>query len=502
MSSQGKIKENKEAKARLSKQEQEFNDLRIKFFENAFSDVYYFAAHVTPNLLKFDVPEFHKEIYRLLPRRNRLAIAAPRGFAKSTITSVIYPLWLALSGVLYKNIMIVSASESLAVELLRKIKLELETNEIIQKFWGDMRTDKWSETHIILKGGVSIVAKGAGAQMRGFRPDCLILDDIEDDEGVESEETRRKLKDWLFKACLNTLLPSGQFLMVGTILSPLSLLTDILETNNGWEKRKYMAYIDGIEADKNELWPSLWSHENLQKRKAEIGSYSFSCEYMNSPVEDGVLPIKDSQIRYWKDLPENLNYYIALDPAYSEGPTSDYKVAVLVGVDSHMNRYLAHYIRTRSMMTDYMDKVLSMWRMHSNDVIALGVPCSGTEREFHRSFTEFCNTKGYFPPITELKNVFKDGTNVSHRNKKRRIIASLQPIFEAGKYFIGEGHDEARSELLSIGVSKHDDTVDAMAYVESLVMNLGEEATLKEEKKRPWWEEEESFPMNNYGYVA
>ena len=218
----------------------------LAFIEGCFKDVFFFAKSVLPNMLQFQVPEFHKELYHMLPRKTRLVVAAPRGFAKSTITSVIYPLWLCMSG-LYKNIMIVSASESLAVELLRKIKTELEQNQMILKFWGDLRSDKWSETHIILSSGIQIVAKGAGAQMRGFRPDCLILDDIESDEGVESEETRRKLKDWLFKACLNTLLPHGQFLMVGTILSPLSLLSDLLETDQGWEKRKFMAYTDGVE---------------------------------------------------------------------------------------------------------------------------------------------------------------------------------------------------------------------------------------------------------------
>ena len=430
-------------------------------------------------------------------------MAAPRGFAKSTISSVIYPLWLAVGQLRYKNIMIISASEGLAVELLRKIKVELESNETILKYFGDLRTDKWSETHIIVKGGINIVAKGAGAQIRGFRPDCVILDDIETDEGVLSEDTRRKLKDWLFKSCLNTLLPGGQLMIIGTILSPLSLLSDLLTANNSWEKKKYMAYLDGVEVEGHELWPSMWPHKALQQRKMEIGSFAFSSEYMNNPVDDGVLPIKDSQIRYWDNLPDNLNYYIALDPAYSEDESSDYKVAVVVGVDALMNRYLVHYVRTHASMTDYMEKVLNLWKIHSGQVIGLGVPCSGTEREFFRSFQEYCQRKDCFPPFQELKNVFRDQTNVSHRNKQRRIVASLQPLFEAGKYFIGEGHEEAKDELLAIGSSRHDDVVDAMAYVEQMVMNLGDDATPKtEEKRRPWWEEEEPVALRDYGYVA
>lgn len=470
----------------------------LEFIKMAWSDLEFFARNVVGGLLTFEVPEFHRELYKILPRINRAVIAAPRGFAKSTISTVIYPLWLAISQVSYKNIMIISASESFAVNLLRKIKVEIETNETILKYFGDLRTDKWSENHIIVKGGVQILAKGAEGQVRGFRPDCVILDDIETDEGVLSEEQRKKLKDWLFKSCLNTLLPGGQFLLVGTILSQQSLLSELLTTDNGWFKKKYMAYKDGIEKEGNELWPSLWPHSALQQRKAEIGSFAFSSEYMNNPIDDGAMPIKEDQISYWSSIPDNLNYYIALDPAYSEDESSDYKVAALVGVDGQMNRYLISYIRTHESMSVFMQKVLTLWKIHSHEVVGLGVPCTGTEREFYRSFEEFCHRQGYFPPLQELKNIFRDQTNVSHRNKQRRIIASLQPLFEVKKYFIGRDHSEAKDELLAIGSSKHDDVVDAMAYVEQMVMNLGEAETIQIERN----EEIQEESISDYGYAS
>ena len=474
-----------------------------KFVASSFSSLEFFARNVTANLLQFEVPEFHSEIYGFLPKIKRGLIAAPRGFAKSTITSVIYPLWMAVSQTSYKNIMIISASEALATELLRKIKREIESNQVILKLFGDLRTDKWSETHIIVKGGINIVARGAGAQIRGFRPDCLILDDIETDEGVESEEQRKKLKDWLFKSCLNTLLPHGQFLIVGTILSPLSLLSDLLSNNNEWFKKKYMAYVDGVMEEGHELWKSLWPHTALKQRRSEIGSFAFSSEYMNSPLEDGATAIKEDQIKTYDVLPDNLTYWIALDPAYSEDAHSDYKTAVVVGLDSAMNRYLVKIIRTHDSMGEYMREVLNTWKMYSINCVALGVPCSGTEREFFRSFSEFCHRNGHYPPIQELKNVFRDSNNVGIRNKTKRIVASLQPLFEAGKYFIGVDHEAARNELLTIGSSKHDDVVDSMAYVESIVMNLTQDEIAPSEERKRYWEEE-GTPTRpaNYGYAA
>ena len=479
--------------------------IALEFMRQCFVSVEFFARNILGNILQAEVPEFHKEMYGFLPKQKRILIAAPRGFAKSTVSSVIYPLWLAISQISHRNIAIISASEGLAVELLRKIKHELEMNEQILKYFGDLRTDKWSETHIIVKTpdgrNINIVAKGAGAQIRGFRPDCMILDDIETDEGVESEEQRAKLKTWLFKSALNTLLPHGQLVIVGTILSPLSLLSDLLEEDNGWFKRKYMAYKGGSVKEGDELWPSLWPHKALVQRRSEIGTFAFASEFMNSPLEAGEMPIKESQIKIWKDLPENLSYWIALDPAYSEQSTSDYKVAVLVGVDNDNNRYLVDYIRTHSTMLEYMEKVLKLWQMYSGDVIGIGVPCVGTEREFFRSITEHFHRKGFFPPLEELKNTFKDATGASHRKKINRIISALQPLFENGKYYIGEGHQEAREELLSVGSSKHDDVVDAMAYVESMVMISLDNGNQKQEKRvKRWYEDEIQETVSDYGY--
>jgi hypothetical protein len=50
------------------------------------------------------------------------------------------------------------------------------------------------------------------------------------------------------------------------------------------------------------------------------------------------------------------------------------------------------------------------------------------------------------------------------------VVAALQPLFESGKYYINESHGEARDELLSIGASRWDDLVDAMAYAEQIII--------------------------------
>ena len=463
-----------------------------KLLEVTSNDLYKFVSYFLHSFLTFSVPDFHVEIYQTIPNTQRLVMAAPRGFGKSAISSIFYPTWCGLFEK-QKDICIVSATEGLAVEMLRAIKRELESNPKILAFFGDMRSDKWSESHIILRNGVNIRARGAGGQIRGFRPSLVILDDIETDEGVVSEEQRKKLKDWVFKACLNTLLPEGQFLVVGTILHPLSLLADLLQIKNNWTKLKYQAY-KGEQIEGNEIWRAFWSHERLQQRKSEIGSTRFSSEYLNNPLLDESSPIKEENIRYWEEAPKQYSAVIAVDPAYSDETTSDYKVAVLVLCDQNANRYLSHYIRTHEPLGEFQESIINLFIQHRNAITAVGIPNSGVEKAFFDSFMKKCEARKIYPPIVELKNVFTQaGTSVSHRNKKSRVIAALQPLFEQGKYYIHANHIEAREELLTIGSSRWDDVVDAMSYAEQLVQPYFYQA---EEVKNDY---SEPIIQENYG---
>lgn len=448
--------------ANLSKQEV------LELYQTFSDDFEAFVRYFLKDHLTKIIPEFHSEIYKLVPKTNRLVLAAPRGFAKSYCISKFYPLWCALFGH-KKDVTIISASEGLAIEHLRFIKRELEGNPKILTFFGDLRSEKWSESHIILTSGVNIRARGAGGQIRGFRPDCIVLDDIETDETVESEEQRKKLKGWLFRACLNTLLPEGQMVIIGTVIHPLAVLCDLLTVDNGWVKRRYRAYKDHRQEKGNELWADLWSHEKLQERKAEIGSTAFASEFLNDPMSDETAPIKDHQIRYYKEKPDQYSCVVAVDPAYSEDKHADYKVAVVVAIDQNMNRYLMQYIRTHAPTGEFIDAVLNLYQMYKPCCTGLGIPSGGTEKEFYKSFLEKASSRKIYAPFTELKNVFYTTTGEAKRNKKSRIIASLQPLFEAGKYYIAPEHLEARDELLTIGVSRWDDVVDAMCYAEQIL---------------------------------
>jgi hypothetical protein len=341
----------------------------------------------------------------------------------------------------------------------------------LRAFFGDLTTEKWSETYFVLKNGIAFEGLGIGGQLRGGRRGLIVLDDLENEETASSEEQRDKLKRRIGKEIAPKLLPNGELVYVGTPVHQLCYIHQVYQTpNNGWEKLMFPAYKDGRQEKGNEVWGIMYSHDFLQGEKSKWGTNYFSSEYLCNPIVDENCPIKPEQVRTWTELPHQYSCVIAVDPAYSEDTSADYKVASLVAIDQAQNRYLLNYIRTHEALGDFQDSIINLFLQNKAYCTGVGIPNSGVEKSFFDSFMKKCEERKVYPPIIELKNSFtRAGTTISVRNKRDRVVAALQPLFQNGKYYIRPEHLEAREELLLIGQSKNDDIVDTMAYAEQIL---------------------------------
>ena len=182
----------------------------------------------------------------LADKGTRSAVAAPRGHAKSTVMSLQNVLHAALYG--YKRyILLVSDTEAQAVSFLDAIKNELETNARLLRDFGEQPGKTWKTSSIVLANGCRIDAVGSGQKLRGRRnyerrPDLILCDDIENDEGVRTAEQRQKTADWFWKAVCKSGDGYTDILVIGTILHHDSLLANLLE-NPGFQSRKYRAVL-------------------------------------------------------------------------------------------------------------------------------------------------------------------------------------------------------------------------------------------------------------------
>jgi len=260
---------------------------RMKASESpeAFARVY-LAAH-----LNHDFGRMHLEVLDLLSnttvsRGGRIAIAAPRGHAKSTLVSLAYVLWCLLYG-RERFVILISATKELAASHLASVRRELEENALLQEDFPALapairrrRRGKWRASDIeipLIDPGtgraVSVIANdlkdagpqrvdvprvnlrayGAGQRIRGVRhgptrPSLIIVDDLESQESVQHEENRRKLREWFDRTLLKLGQPNTNVIVVGTVLHRDSLLANLVRVGSadsraapGWSTRIYKA---------------------------------------------------------------------------------------------------------------------------------------------------------------------------------------------------------------------------------------------------------------------
>ena len=362
-----------------------------------------------------------------------------------------------------KDLLLVSATGSLAEECLRKIKSELETNELIFKDFGDNQSSKWTEAHIILKNGSQARAKGAGYQIRGFRPDCVVVDDIENDEAVRSEEQRKKLDDWFWTALVNTLEPTSQLLVVGTLLHPLSFLTKLIDDPKpGWWTKRYKAIMD----DGNPLWPEKWPLDKLEARKIEIGEKRFRSEFMNDPLADSDVVfekkwIDDNMVEEYPDK-KLLTIYTAIDPASSKKDHADFTAIVTIGIENNTGHiYVLEAKRGKWGIYETVDEIISTFRRYKpRRILAEAVAYQAVLKDV---VVKECREKKLYLPIRQI----------TPDTDKIRRAKGITHMLEHGSVHLLEGQTLLADEMSLFPGGDHDDLTDALVYALGIV-NSGE----------------------------
>jgi hypothetical protein len=193
---------------------------------------------------RFTLPfsELHQEIFDILDDDSiqLAAIAAPRGFGKTSIVNLAYPA----KKILFQEkqfIVPISCTATQAVMHSENLKRELTQNPIMVELFGPMKSDSFSKECWITQSGVMILPRGAGQQVRGIlhkhhRPDLIICDDLEDPEAVMNDEIRKKLKEWFFADVCNSInraKKDWKIVVIGTILHEDSLLANLVEGTIG-----------------------------------------------------------------------------------------------------------------------------------------------------------------------------------------------------------------------------------------------------------------------------
>ena len=198
-------------------------------------DVARFAREFFHEYCRLKPSVFHRWMFREYNRRaglippkregRRLAVAAPRGHAKSTLQSLIFPIHSLLYG-RERYIMLLSATLKQSRQKLDAIAHQLKTNQALRRVFAEVESPKNTFTSTVIEAlDTRIEAFSAGSEFRGvmyngFRPTHVILDDVEDSESVESGEQREKLADWFNEVIEHIGNGYTNYTIIGTLLHP------------------------------------------------------------------------------------------------------------------------------------------------------------------------------------------------------------------------------------------------------------------------------------------
>lgn len=198
-------------------------------------------------------------------RGKRLVVVGPRRGAKSTISTLTYPLKKAVEGA-EPYILILADTDAQAVQNLANIKVELESNEhgLIENYpHACGKGSVWQDNYIKMRNGVVIQAAGTGTKIRGRRirqdrPTLIIADDIENDDHITSQAERNRVKTWFNRTVMNMGDANTNVLAAGTALHREALLMELMR-RPGWIVRRENGRPSPFRAI--EVWPAemkLW----------------------------------------------------------------------------------------------------------------------------------------------------------------------------------------------------------------------------------------------------
>lgn len=507
----------------------------------AAMDLAYFGRAYLPHYFSRPSPQFHAELdtlwrdgvlkgivpigdnAKLVDAQDgcRRATAAPRGHAKSTNLTFKGSLHAALYR--YKRyIIILSDTSDQANGFLSAIKDELEDNGAIREDFGDPTGGVWRENVIITSQGVRIDAIGAGQKIRGrkhknWRPDLMVLDDIENDENVRTVEQRKKLENWFYKAVSKAGDTYTDIVYIGTLLHYDSLLAKVLK-NPAYRSVKYKAvqsfstsplwetwesiYTDlgnegrELEAkkffEKNReemlagtkvLWEEKLSYYDLMVTRVSEGEASFNSELQNEPVNPDDCLFNEEWFDYYN--PEDMDFssadfrfYGFVDPSLGKNRRADYS-AILTGALEVPTGYL--YILDADIARRHPDAIISdvlqkadwIQRTYGKRYVKFGVETVQFQWFLKEQLAKASARARIYLPIEE----------VPQSSDKVLRIQTLQPDIKNKYIKFSRRHKLLLEQLQYFPMADHDDGPDALEGLRTIAQG-GRKKRLIVKKRR------------------
>lgn len=456
----------------IIKQIQESPDFRKALTRESFS--WFFANYFT-HYITCPTAEFQKAIFDLLQRDNllKIAITAFRGSAKSTIATLAYPIWAMIGKPEKKYALVVSQTQELSKQILTNMKQELSSNELLIRDFGPFTevADEWrSNSFVIPQYNARISAISQSESIRGlrhrqYRPDLIVIDDVEDLESVKTKENRDGLWDWFTGEAMPIGDIGTKIVVVGNLLHEDSLMMRLKESINlGKMEGVYREY-PLIDVKGKIAWPGKYpTMKDIEAKRREVADDSaWYREYLLKFISDDRRIVQRGWPKYYADLPDLQSFPIRIigigvDLAISEKNTADFTALVpfiVIGYGDDLKIYILPYIVNKRI--NFTDTIAEIKRV-----------CDLLNQDFKRVPTVYVENVNYQIAVVQqltIEKVMAEAVAISGMNKQTRLEVATPYIRQGKMLFPQKGAETLISQIVNFGIEKHEDLVDAFTIL-------------------------------------
>lgn len=468
------------------------NKIHKTFESSPLAWAYYFFPH----LFRSESPPFHVHILNAIINNKKVAIAAPRGAAKTTLMNFAF-IAHQICFQKKRNIIIIQANEDKAMKSLANIKSEFDHNQELKSTYS-IRFDKDNAAQTVFLHpdgfatqvscyGRKQMSKVRGEIFRGYRPDIILLDDLEDDDMVRTRDLREELHrvyEDAIEPAIDTM-EDYRIVYIDTIKHYDSQLAKLLNPDMYTEyvKIKFQAR-NSVNGTYQSLWPEKWSLEFLADLEKN-SPIKFAKEMQNDPIAGSSQIFNPNDFRRWAIAVDDYLLYdydgsiiskgslkecrcaIGYDLAWSEKRRHDSTaiVPVLITPDNYI--LVDSYINEQGIKPDK----LAQYMFSLNDKY-YGITGRHVVHGMEKGKYEQVS-KWFLQQEMKKRNKWLDIRDMQWtHDKQERITAPLQPRYVNHAIYHRKDMGDLETQLSRFPSAVHDDLPDALQNAVRLLTDV------------------------------
>lgn len=428
-----------------------------------------FCLLYLPHYFNLKPAPFHYQLFDILEdeEEDAVVIIGFRGSAKSTITSLAYPLWCAIFEK-YHFIVLLNDTEAQARLNVINIKTEVEQNIRLRQHFPDLQSKtKWAETELMLSNNVYLMGRSRGQKVRGlrwrqYRPELMILDDVEALEWVRKQDNRDKTERWFD----NEVVPAqeearARMIVIGNLLHMDAFMSRL-------KKRGTYNVLEFPLVDENNkvTWPAKYpTIEAYRKQREKVQSQTtWLREYMLKVVPEDGQVIKEGDIHYYDNdrITSDISS-IRIKPT-NGGAAADLAISSKASADCTS---IVGGVTAREMSQEYLYLLPNPVNQRGVDINLLVELSDSILKRLPIGSKLYVEKVGYQEAaIKVLKDRNLPVYGISPITDKRARLETAAPFIKNGQVrFPRKGCEALIQQLLGFGIEAHDDLVDALVYL-------------------------------------